>query len=480
MKGAAPFILYFALSLLAALFSYWFVLAYCYGLSDKADAAPAILLLLMLAIYFVFMLVKLKDKVEKVFLLVAIPSLIFFSIFLLPDQVPDEIWHIYRVFDLRLSGAEMVVPLSLSRTEVEFPTDYPMMYSAITALPDWDKEAVITRDMTSYLAHLYLVPSVVVSACEALNFNPYVAVICARLSNATLFLVAGYCILRSIPIGKVMMFVYLLNPMLIQQEASCSADAVLNIVTLSYVAMLLWFKFSGSTARLPHYALFALLIVLSCLSKYAYAPFVVMSLLLLVPKISNRRVRRCVYFSSVTVALVGVALIVAFYQGDAYYASFELVRDPVEFASVMAKSFYEIGPLWIKEFGGHILGALNITVWEPCFWGYMLMLMLAAVFNLGETVSFESWEKAFAVLLSFVVTVMMILVFREWTLTVDLRSDVIMGVQGRYFIPYAILPLMCLITERSSLRRENCLILYSISLSAILLVDALFVLMKFC
>ena len=101
------------------------------------------------------------------------------------------------------------------------------------------------------------------------------------------------------------------------------------------------------------------------------------------------------------------------------------------------------------------------------------------MFNLGESKSFVRWEKVFVVLLTVFMSVAILLVFRDWTLTVDLRSDVIMGMQGRYLLPFYILPLFALVTPRAAQRRDNCLVLYSCGLAWIYLVAACYIVTKF-
>lgn len=172
-------------------------------------------------------------------------------------------------------------------------------------------------------------------------------------------------------------------------------------------------------------------------------------------------------------------LVLLFYNGSSYYETIILLRDPSELFKVLLKTLYEVGPLWIKETFGLILGALNISVWEPCFWVYCLILFASAVFNLGETISFRRVEKVFLVVLTIAATLLTIVIWREWTLYQDHRSDIIMGAQGRYFIPFFILPLLSAISPRASLYRKNVLVLFSIILIIIYFIDAFFIVRTF-
>ena len=43
-----------------------------------------------------------------------------------------------------------------------------------------------------------------------------------------------------------------------------------------------------------------------------------------------------------------------------------------------------------------------------------------------------------------------------------------MGVQGRYFIPLFLLPLLCFVGPKSTITRPNCLYGYSVAMSVII------------
>ncbi len=464
---------YFLCCLFVAVISFNAVLSYSAHLCGKSPLAFSVACAFLVGVFFLVLLRSWRGHPERVFLLVAFPAGLIFAFFLLPNQVPDECWHIYRAFDLKLTGAGTQVPAILE----SMPTTYAGLQAVMGNQSSWEDTVYIGRDLTGYFVHLYIFPSWAIHACALVGVNPYCAIIVGRIVNGSIFLAVGYWIVKKVPFGKVLVCVYLLNPMMIQQEFSLSADAMVNVVALAFVTYVLYLKFSKSV-KWSNIVGLLLLLVLTCISKFAYAPLALL-LLLLVPRIASGRVRKFIYCGTIAAVVLAVALVVALYKGATYSATFELVRDPKEFLSVMLNSTIELGPLWIKEFAGMVLGALNITIWEPCFWAYCLILLFSAVFNLGESRSFARWEKVFVVLLTVFMSVAILLIFREWTLTVDLRSDVIMGMQGRYLLPFYILPLLALVTPRAAQRRDNCLVLYSCGFAWIYLVAAFYVVTRF-
>lgn len=465
----AGYVVFVTATLLA---SWWMILEYSAHIIEKASLFVLAFPMLACALFFVVLIARWRLNPERVFVLLAFPMLLFFALFILPDQVPDEIWYIYRIFDLQVSTGDMVLPSILNRSLETFPTNYATLHSSLVAPYDWADTFNAYRDLTQYLPHLFIIPSLAVDFCQLLDVNPIACIFVARITNSVLFLFAGYWILRHIPIGKTLVCVFLLNPMLLQQEASCSVDVVVNIASLMFIAYVVELRFQDSRIRKKQIILLVILLVVMCLSKYVYSLLAFM-LLLLVPRLECKRTRVVIYSVTAGVVIVAGACIIGFYDGASFHESFVLMRNPPEFASVMAKSFYDLGPLWVKETFGDILGALNITVWEPCFWAYCLVLSFAAVFNLGEERGFVRAEKVFLCALALFSIIGTILIFRGWTLAIDQRSDVIMGVQGRYFIPFVILPLLSTISPRSSLFRKNSLVFFAVVLIVVALLDGL-------
>lgn len=475
--GIIFFLIYVVLVLITLGITWWKILQVSAGAINKNTLIVLVPLFLLYLSFFCIGVKRWRLCPAKIFLIIAIPALAFFTLFLPPNQVPDEIKHLYRVFDYLLPNGGTVVPNLLLYPSEDFPTNYAMVYSAIEAQHGWGDTVFVPNGLDNYLAHLYFLPGLVADVAQFLDINPILAVFLARFTNAVIFAIVGYWIIRIIPLGKVPVCIYLLNPMLIQQEASCSADAMVNVITLFYLTYLIKLVFSKHASKWQ-FAILTVASIFMCLSKYAYAPLIILWLLL-VKRVDNNKCKMTIYITSgvsVFVALLGVVL---FYNGESYQESFALVRNIPEFIRVMFNTANEMTALWIKETFGMILGSLNIVIWEPCFWAYMLLLLFSTVFNLGEEKSLLRSEKIFIITVSFFVTTAMILVFREWTLTIDQRSDVIMGIQGRYFLPYFILPLLCLISPKSSLVRQNIMVFSSAILACIYLIDIVSVIYTF-
>lgn len=429
---------------------------------------PVVLVLLALVVLaaFCFLLWKERKDAARVFALIALPAGFGFALFLLPGHVPDEAWHIFRVFDIFHAPDKLVVPASfeifITQTDGLTSTGYLRSYAdmyELLALPASSETMDVTRMLEGNSNLLYLVPGLVVQVLNLFGANPFASIIVARSVNLALFIVAGFWMIRIIPLGKVMLCVYLLSPICLQQEASCSADAITNITTLLFVAYVVRLRFSERVTK-KQLGLALLLLVLVLFSKPSYFLLAYL-LILLVPKLPEAK-RKPVYLGVCAVTLVGIVAAFLIPLSGTYGEMIGFIKeDPLNALAVIARSGYQMGEVWFWQFAGGSLGGLEITPWRIATLVYVFALFSTIFVSLEETVSFERFEKALLVVFVAVFLAVLLTAFRTWTLEVDGISDYIMGVQGRYVIPVLILVMLACLNAKSYLKRPHCLLVYT-------------------
>ena len=467
--------LYAALCLAGVLVVFNLLMGYSSGEFGKATVALGALACLPALAVFAVLLPRWKSRPERVFLLVATPALLAFAFFMMIGQVPDEINHIKRAFTLEQPGNDMMIPASIASGA--YPATYAELAERLASSQNLSDLVSGDYKMAAYLPHLYVVPYLVMKAATTLGINLYTALYLGRIANIALYLVGGYWVIRLMPLGRVFMMVYLLNPMILQQQASLSADAITNIVTLLYIALVLRARFSDKVSKKLLVAI-GVTFVIAALSKYIYALLIYL-LLLLVPKIQDRRRRMAVYGG--TAAFTCIALFCALFvvSWGENQSTFDLMKDPVNCLRILKNTVVLIGPSWVTMFFGGVLGSLNIPMWTPAVWAYALVFAFSLVFNLGESNTLKRYEKICIVTLTIVVTAMFTLLFRNWSMTADGNFDFITGVQGRYFLPFINVALVCCSSPRASLVRENCLVFYAIAVLFVVASDMLSVIAFF-
>src|SRR5699024_6071330 len=105
-----------------------------------------------------------------------------------------------------------------------------------------------------------------------LGLSIYLGFYGGRMVNLMIFIIVGYNIIKMVPFGKWIFFVYFFNPMLLQQSMSFSADSIINSTCLLAIAYFLKLRFSEDKIRNKDIIVVFTLIGITLLSKYVYLP----------------------------------------------------------------------------------------------------------------------------------------------------------------------------------------------------------------
>ncbi|MBB3279992.1 DUF2142 domain-containing protein [Slackia isoflavoniconvertens] len=432
---------------------------------------------LLLLVLFLFSLFRYRHSYVKLFGLVAIPAVCFFGIFMLPGCIPDEYVHIAQcasLFSRNPSGFD--VPSIFSRDTL--PASYGGVYLLLTNGANWDSTYFCDRYLGDYFTHLYLIPGLVLLFGKALSINPYISLIAARVVSGLFFVLVSSILIKVMPYGKTAFLVFLLNPILIQQESSCSADAISIIAGLSFVVYVLKLNHDGEFNR-TKILILGLLTILLLISKIMYAPLI-LAFFIFVKRIQNPYLRRVFYTLIPLALLIAAIAIIALYRGAFLPDAFELLRHPLHCIHVVAKSIWELAPFWIETYAGYSLGALSIHVWPVCFWAYLILQFIVLFYSddlVGSSLSKS--DKLILCIASCINAILILLTMRGWSLSAELREDIIIGVQGRYLVPI-LFPIIMSLTRSDTLNSHGNVLTYSILIMAgILLMDASYVVASF-
>lgn len=449
---------------------FWSVMNISAGLSRRSVLLLLLPLFAVLCILFGALLQTRHDCPEIVFLLIGIPAVFMFGLFILPGAIPDEGPHIWQAAALTTRNSSgFSVPAILS--EEQLPKTYADALYLLSEPNTWASTFTCERYLGSYFFHLYAFPGLVLEVGHFLNINALLCVMIGRVLNGAVFLIAGYWMIRSIPSGKTALFVFLLNPILIQQEASCSADAIANVVALCFVVYVVKLNSEDEIYRSQYVCLFFLSAGV-LVSKLMFAPLILLCIIF-TKRLSNMRIERKGIAISACMLVVAACLTIIFYHGSFMPEAFDLLRDPLRFTSVMVKSIWEMGPFWFSSYAGANLGALSINVWGPCFWMYII-LQSVVLFYFDDDNSngkLAGSDKCLFCLIALVNFVLIVLSMRGWTLTVDKRSDIIMGVQGRYLFPLALLCLLSIQRAAGPSSKGNVVRTSALILAGIFAID---------
>lgn len=313
----------------------------------------------LLAVFAIFFAIKLfalyRGSYSKLFIIIGYPLLLSYCFFLLPTNVPDENAHIRRIFDLFPSGDVAYAPRQVNEAlDEHWFTLYSIMYQHITEPANYEIWTASTR-YAGYSWFVYFVPYVIARIGMLLDANPWISIYLARFFNMTVYLIACYWILKHVPLGSAFLFVFMMNPIMLQQQASCSADSLTNTSMLLFVAQLLMMRFKQARLLWADWIKLALALLLIALCKLSNLPLALLGLILL-PRIQNVRIRRGVIVAVPLFAALSVFLVVSAGYADALQDVAACFNRPLDFFVTLGITLLKATPILAMQYFGGQLG----------------------------------------------------------------------------------------------------------------------------
>lgn len=415
------------------------------------------------AIYIVRQLLVSRKDLARIFVIVMIPIGLLYWIFILPDYIPDEIAHFAKVFltsEFKFTNNTSVdLPVTYSGRQLNTYYDF---VKNIFAATDYTNTYTI-NNAVSYNVIAYIVPATVFAVFRILSLPIFVGYLAARLSNFCIFLFLGYEAVKATPIAKFAFLVYLFNPMMIHQGISLSEDMMVNGVAIFTVAYMFKVKFDDENISNHDILILCLCFGITLLTKYVYLP--IFGLIFL----SLGKLRR-MNAGQYGLVIIGIVLSLGIYwaynnllpMADAALATNAqylvdtgvnpvlqrnyLASNPLAIFSVVSATNAQSGQLYFYEFLGNNLGWLNINMPEGLSLIYLATMVLSA-FVTKEEFSLKIPEKVWSIFLTILMYFLVVIGMYIYWSGVGAAASV--GTQGRYFLPFIIIVVVCLIFKHN-------------------------------
>ena len=315
-----------------------------------------------------------------------------------------------------------------------------------------ERELGLIPNTGVYPPPTYLPQAVAAFIGRALNLNAGIIYYLVGLSGLVFVTACVFCAMKFLPEAKQLIFLIAMAPMFLIEAASSSADAVTFGVCLLATAWLLSLRNSAEKfSRAEIFALIVLSIMLAC-SKSVYG-----TILLLYFLIPRERVGSLKKFLVLGAVVLAVNLIVSLawtelavgmtgvelatsrqYIGledvDIAAQKIFVTEHPTEFLSAMADSIINAKFYYLLGFLG-MWGANGELVIPPLF--YLLYGIALLFFGLSNGLQLKFSERGvmiFAAGVSIFATFLY-----DYLIWTPVGADYVKGVQGRYFIPAALM-----------------------------------------
>lgn len=431
---------------------------------------------MMIVVLGVGVLIRVRNiRIEYVFLVSAISMGFLFSLIVPPYCVPDERTHvdtIYRMSNEFLGIREIPGPNRIYKRACDVDSGIrntmslaPYMYCEMSEQlfegAGWDTQLVpaYARNAIDNVTVLNYLPAAAGFTCaRLLRRNLLTMIMMARWFNVIAVSWLMFIAVRKAPFGKGVFALIGLLPKMLNQNVSCSYDGMIIAAVFLFLAYVLHIFYEDNVS------VGDLLLVVVCgwflaaNKGGAYLPLTAFLLLLPFVRRKNRKMwREIAGYTLLSMLLVFSFKFIVRVSGILVRSSGTAVKAEGKATLYTLSDFFTAPGSLFRVFestavikGQNLLGdvvGINIAQqqvnapWLIIF-AFLILLLIAALNREDGRVWFSPRQKGYIALLTAagvgLISVSMLL---SWT---TVGSETIEGLQGRYFLPYVILPFLCL------------------------------------
>lgn len=441
-----------------------------------------VLFVIYLAIYFK------QFSVENVFLILTLALGIIYMLTITVYAVPDEASHMdtaYR-YSNRLLGIEKsdrvgydfkraadvdALTDQVERTSVNI-NSYQRLYNGFFSKSENDNlvECYMRDNSNNGGILLYWASTIGLTISRMLHFGTMPMYLMGRFFNLLAYCILVYVALKILPYGKITMGLLATLPISLQQAASFSYDALLNGYAMLFIAYCLYLSSEKRKLATRDILIIAVLVMLIAGCKGG----VYLPMCLLVLYIPYKRGYRSLksYFPYgfilvITVLTFGKSYIVYLLQkltashgaissgvsGTENYTFGYLLNHPLKLISLFCNTLFERTDAYMQNILGGSLGWFTIHIpWIYCIIFLVVLCIsisaIASKINRKERILFLFISLCCFILVNFSMLIV-------WT---PKTSDYIIGVQGRYFLPFIFLTMAGSSSSIFRIKREHSLV----------------------
>lgn len=466
----------FILCLLEAFLGLYILKDILIGQLNYFKISIALIIGIIIAIIIILSLKKSEKKIEKIFITFAIPISILYLVFLIPTYVPDENAHAIRAYEV--ASGEFIIPYDENGiTQTYIPKDleitgidgginnYIKLIEQISTKSNHTEMKKVFNPSQSYFPLLYVFSGIGFFIGKIFSLNFMITMYIARTFNLIVGLILGYYSIKIIPFGKLLLLIYMFLPMFFQQQASMSADSLVNSIAIFFIAYNLNLIYNKSKFNIIEKALYMLLAAFLSIAKTVYLPLVFLSILLFKnKKLDKKNTIKFVIITIILSIILGVFwyLFSGGYKDQREYFTIMnvngteqikwILKKPISYLKVLVYTCLSQGDVYLEQFIGAPLGWLNIPI-EGVIIKIFLILLIITPFLEKTEYNIDKKDKIYYLLLFMAMAILAITgLYIGWT---TVGGKVVLGFQGRYLIPIMLLPLICLCVKNKHIEFKH-------------------------
>lgn len=452
--------------------------------NNKVLSRVFIVLISLIVLIFIIQLTlcywKNEKKPHKLFLYSSFIWGIIYMIIFPAFTAPDEDTHFVSSYDLssvmmgmdQLSENGKVLVRSIDNEIYVLSPGYELLenyYSKVIEKTEkWVYEESKSRNPYSTSRQTsvfnYLFQAIGLLIARVFNMNYFWLIILGRMFNLIAYIILMYVTIKIIPIGKWLIYVISQFPMVLELSASYSYDVINIGMVFLFIALVLNIKFNMKPIQIRDIVFISFIGVIMTMIKGMYFPLLFLVFIIPKEKFENDFLKK--HSSIIRLCIVGIIIIVTFLVnnqmlthisgtenissaiiGHANARSiYSLIYDPVEMVRLFGNTIIKYGDsILFSIFGQKLAWRIDMLPLHliACFIG-IIVYTLGVNDKIFKSINLSDRIISLGIMIACagLAAVAMLLV------NTPVGSEVIEGVQGRYFLPF--LPLLSLTAAYSN------------------------------
>lgn len=385
----------------------------------------------------------------------------------------DEPAHFYRTY--QVAKGEIISPVIDDAYATEIPQSFVDMvqYNSETKRREYKKyydvkemmqielkpeETTIINTVGNYHGTSYLPQALGIKIGMIFQLRPYLTAMLGRLTGLVItVLLLGWGI-KKLPNHKLFATIVLLSPVVISYAASYSADNVLLACIFLMLSYVMHYRYTKEKIKKIDYVIFAILTFIIAISKMAYLP--VIGLLLLIPKECFNNTKRKWGFSAIFIILGIISAIwwmktanINVNVGEATNTNTWIYTNPIGYLFVLFRTTIDSCFDYVTNmFAGHFLCHNQVSPYTIIPLAYIIITIIALLSdeNKEKTTFMQKFIPAGIIVLSYVLISTAMYVYNT-----SFKNGVIIGVQGRYFVPLLLIAMLFVNKKRINIEEHE-------------------------
>ena len=433
-------------------------------------------------------ILKKDNASERLFFIFALILGLTYAIITPPFQVPDEINHFYRAYqisegnftaekkDNRVGG---YIPVSIETLTFPYKKLSLNKYSRISVaeikassiipLKPSEKVFIDFPNTALYSFVSYIPQSVAIFILRTLDCKPFYMLYITRIISLLFWITLVFFAIKILPFKKNLFIVLALLPMSLSVNSSLSADIVTNAISFLLITYVLRNAFSKAKFSKKDLIVISLLVVFLGLAKILYV--LLAFIFIIIPREKFSSLKHYT-ISFILVLILGFGFVIVGKKSiDKLYTPYSEYNEDYRETSIfglnanMDRQIHHIlnnksktVKVFVKSFSSEFKNMLRSYIGK-LGWGdtqlpdYIILLSFIIIFLIAISSNYEGDNLSLKQIITFLVVSLLLIViimlsqYLTWN---PVGSNKVYPLQGRYFIP--VFPLFFLILTNKKLK----------------------------